>query len=125
MLSIADAIKDFQIKEKPKNQRNDLLKQIYSFYDTEQEVVHTKKANWKRYVLHLKENKIKDSQEQQVKFKKSKKFLKKHSPSTIAFFLSHIPTKDLWYILSVAKDRVYRNESVGVYIIGLSYTQKK
>lgn len=105
--------------KKKLNPRNDILKQIYSFYDTEQETIHRKRANWKRYIDNLKSNKIKDSIEAQKSFKKSKLFLKKHSDKSIAFFLSHIKTDDLWYILSVAKDLTYRNKSVGAYIIGL------
>ena len=101
------------------NPRNDILKQIYAFYDTQQEVILTKKANWKRYIETLKKQKVKDSQEQQRTFKKSKLFIRKMTPSSMAFFLSHIPTTDLWYILSVAKDKSFRNESVGAYIMGL------
>lgn len=101
------------------NPRNDILKQIYSFYDTEQEIILTKKANWKKYIEFLKRNKVRDSQEQQGVFKKSKFFIRKMTPSGLSYFLSHIPTKDLWYILSVVKDRAFRNESVGVYIKGL------
>ena len=105
--------------KKKLNPRTDLLKQIYSFYDTEQEVILTKKANWVRYVANLKLRKVKDSQEQQRAFKKSKLFIRKMSPSSMAFFLSHIPTQDLWYVLSVVKDRSFRNEGVGIYIKGL------
>lgn len=110
---------DFKPTKKKLNPRNDILKQIYAFYDTEQEVILTKKANWVRYVANLKLRKVKDSIEQQRAFKKSKLFIRKMSPSSMAFFLSHIPTKDLWYILSVAKDKSFRNESVGAYIMGL------
>lgn len=110
---------DLQPTKKKLNPRNDILKQIYAFYDTEQEVVLTKRANWKRYIETLKKQKVKDSQEQQRAFKKSKLFIRKMSPSSMAFFLSHIPTKDLWYILSVVKDKSFRNESVGAYIKSL------
>lgn len=105
--------------KKKLNPRNDILKQIYAFYDTEQEVVLTKKANWRRYIQELKNHAWRDSKEHQQHFKKSKLFINKISPSSMAFFLSHIPTQDLWYILSVAKDKSFRNESVGAYIMGL------
>jgi len=120
MQSIGDALKDFKFEPKKKfNPRNDLLKQIYSFYNTEQEDIHRKRANWKRYIQELKNHAWKDSKEHQEHFKKSKLFLKKQSDKSIAFFLSHIKTDDLWYILSVAKDLTYRNQSVGAYIMGL------
>lgn len=105
--------------EKKLNPRNDILKQIYAFYDTEQETNLTKIANWKRYIQELKKHSWRDSKEHQDHFRKSKVFIKKMTPSSMAFFLSHIPTQDLWYILSVVKDRAFRNESVGVYIKGL------
>lgn len=110
---------DLKPTKKKLNPRNDILKQIYAFYDTEQEVVLTKRANWKRYIETLKKQKVKDSIEQQRAFKKSKLFINKISPSSMAFFLSHIPTQDLFYILSVSKDKSFRNESVGAYIMGL------
>jgi Mg/Co/Ni transporter MgtE len=107
------------------SQRNDILRQIYSFYDSDREVFLTKKKNWKRYIEFLKENKIKDSKENQERFKKSKKFIKKMSSSTVAYFVSHIPTNDLYYILSVVKDKSFRNESVGAYIMSLNYVKDR
>jgi Mg/Co/Ni transporter MgtE len=107
------------------SQRNDILRQIYSFYDSDREVFLTKKKNWKRYIEFLKENKIKDGKESQERFKKSKKFIKKMSSSTVAYFVSHIPTNDLYYILSVVKDKSFRNESVGAYIMSLNYVKDR
>ena len=107
------------------SQRNDILRQVYSFYDSDREVFLTKKKNWKRYIEFLKENKIKDSKENQDRFKKSKKFIKKMSSSTVAYFVSHIPTNDLYYVLSVVKDKSFRNESVGAYIMSLNYVKDR
>ena len=107
------------------SQRNDILRQIYSFYDSDREVFLTKKKNWKRYIEFLKENKLKDTKENQDRFKKSKKFIKKMSPSTVAYFVSHIPTNDLYYVLSVVKDKSFRNESVGAYIMSLNYVKDR
>ena len=107
------------------SQRNDILRQIYSFYDSDREVFFTKKKNWKRYIEFLKENKLKDTKENQDRFKKSKKFIKKMSSSTVAYFVSHIPTNDLYYVLSVVKDKSFRNESVGAYIMSLNYVKDR
>lgn len=107
------------------SQRNDILRQIYSFYDSDREVFLTKKKNWKRYIEFLKENKIKDGKESQERFKKSKKFIKKMLPSTVAYFVSHITTNDLYYVLSVVKDKSFRNESVGAYIMSLNYVKDR
>ena len=107
------------------SQRNDILRQIYSFYDSDREVFLTKKKNWKRYIEFLKENKLKDTKENQERFKRSKKFIKKMSSSTVAYFVSHIPTNDLYYVLSVVKDKSFRNESVGAYIMSLNYVKDR
>lgn len=120
MQSIGDILKDFKVEKKKGSERNDLMKQIYAFYDTEQEVVLTKRANWRKYIAHLKENKLKDSKEEQLKFKKSKLFIRKFSDKSMAsFWLSHVKTPDLFYVLSVSKDKSFRNESVGAYIKGM------
>ena len=110
-----------------KSQRNDLMNQIYSFYLTDQERVHNKKYRWKLYVQWLKENKYPSSNTKMLEFKKTKTYknTKGFTPKTMAcFFLSHVTTKDLFYVLSVAKDKFMRNESVGAYIKSLSFPQK-
>ena len=47
------------------------------------------------------------------------------SSSTVAYFVSHIPTNDLYYVLSVVKDKSFRNESVGAYIMSLNYVKDR
>lgn len=119
MQSIGDILKDFKVEKKKGSERNDILKQIYAFLNTEKEVNLTKRANWKRYIAYLKASRLKNSAEEVKKFKKSKDFIKPMSAPSMAFFLSHIPTKDIRYVLSVVKDKSFRNESVGAYIKGL------
>lgn len=114
-----NAFKHFKIEKKKGSERNDVLKQIYSFYDTEQETILRKKENWKRYIKYLKDNKLQSSEEQIKKFKRNKLFLKKLSSASIAFFLSHVKVNDLYYVLSVVKDKSFRRESVGSYIMSL------
>jgi hypothetical protein len=117
--SISNFLKQPEPIKKRGSERTDILRQIYSFYDTEQEKIHTKKENWKRYVKFCKDNKLCDSKENQMRFKKSKNFIKHITDKSMAsFWLSHIPTKHLYYILSVAKDKSFRNESVGAFICG-------
>lgn len=120
-MDIATILKDFDFKKSKLNQRQDLFKQIYSFYDTGQEIIHRKKYNWKKYVEFLKENRIPNTPENIKKFKRSKKFQKKMSAKTMAcYWLSHVKTPDLWFVLSVAKDKAFRNECVSAYIMSLS-----
>lgn len=111
-----------QEKVSTKNERNYLMNEIYSLYFTEQERVHNKKYRWKLYVGWLKENRLPDTKENQEKFKKTKIFknTKGFSAKRMAsFFLSHVKTKDLYFVLSVVKDRYNRNQSVGQYIKSL------
>ena len=106
-------------KTTAKSQRNDLMNQIYSFYFTDQERIHNKKYRWKLYVKWLKENKKRNNDESVKEFKKTKIFknTKGFTPKTMAsFFLAHVTTPQLWYVLSVVKDKFMRNESVGMYI---------
>jgi hypothetical protein len=52
-------------------------------------------------------------------FTKDKRYIKKVPVSRFWFFLSHVPTRDLYYVLSVSKDKANRGESVGAFICSL------
>lgn len=112
----------FKIEEEPqkkkRSQRSDLTAQIYEIYTSEQQRNFRKRENWKRYIVWLKDNRTPDSKENQAKFKKSKSFIKEHPVKTIVFFVSHIPTADLHYILSLAKDMQFRNQNFSSYLLG-------
>lgn len=108
----------FGIK-KTGSERNEIMQSLYGLYDTEKEAVLRKKENWRRYVHWLRKNRFRDTKERQSTFKRSKRFLKKASPKTIAIIVSHIATKDLYYILSVCRDLSNRNKSIGKYLFGL------
>ena len=41
-----------------------------------------------------------------------------NSLKTIVYFLSHIPTKDLYYVISIMKDKKARGESASAYLLG-------
>lgn len=98
------------------SERNSILKDIYQIYQNERQ--QRKVANWKRYIQYLKNNRFPNNPIQQKIFKKSKLFIKELPPKVIAIKLSHIPTKDLYYVLSVCKDKARRNESAGAFIFG-------
>lgn len=99
------------------NPRSDLLKEIFAIYILPSEKIHRKKANWKRYVSWLKENHLKDNKDLQNQFKKNKRFIKEHKESSMIYFLSHIPTKDLHYITSVMKDFRNRGTSASAWLL--------
>jgi hypothetical protein len=112
-MNISDLIKqkiesmwEISKKEKTLNERQTLLKELYDVY-----VLENKFENYYRYSKWL--GKVKICTEKVEEFKKvklpiEKKYIK---PITSAFFaikLSHIPTEDLYYLVSVKKDSVHR-----------------
>jgi hypothetical protein len=119
MKPLFELIPMYEVKKVRNNERADIIQQIYSMYDTGQERLLIKKANWKRYVEWLKENKIKNSPDAQLKFKKSKRFIKPMTIGTMCYFLSHLKKNDLYYVFSVVKDKKNRNESIGSYVVVL------
>ena len=106
----------FMVNKTKLNERQDVLSQIYECYLASKN--HRKIANWKRYVAWLKLSRIPNSEKAQSKFKKSKEFIREYKPATLAYKLSHIKTKDLYYILSIGKDMVNRKENFGGWLLG-------
>ncbi len=98
------------------SERNSVLKEIYDLYFNDR--LSRKLENWKRYCNYLRNNKIQNSPVEVIKFQKSKLYIKELPPKTIAIKLSHIPTKDLYYLLSICKDKKNRKESIGAFILG-------
>jgi hypothetical protein len=105
--------------KKERSERDMLLKDIYAQYDTAGEDWLRKLKNIERYKVFLKEQRKRNSGEMVEAFKKDKRYLKKIPPTRFWFFLSHVPTKDLYHILSVSKDKAHRKESVGAFIFSL------
>ncbi len=115
-MEIGDVLKDFKF-EKKRSERASIIEDIYNLYTSSIQRFHRKKANWKRYVQWLKENRLPDKKENQEKFKKSKKFIKEYDIKRFCFLVSHLKEKDLYYILSMGKDMENRNENFGAWII--------
>lgn len=89
------------------NQRRVLMKELYEHYETE-----WKFQTWQNYKNWLAQNKLKPCFENQEKFKKSAFYFIKITPKSFAsFWLGHIPTNDLHYLVSIAKDKRNRKES--------------
>lgn len=95
-----------------------LLSDVYALYNTPHEALLRKTENWKRYRAYCVKHRLPKGTASEQRFKFSKHFLKPVPQNRLWFFLSHIPTKDLYYILSVCRDKANRGESVGSYIIG-------
>jgi len=118
MQGLAQLLQNRTLKPQDKNERRFILKQLDDIHHSEHERILRKKENWKRYIIYLKTIKQKDSKENQAIFKRGKTFLKEYK--SLWYFLSHVPTKDLYAALSVAKDKMNRGESATSYIISLS-----
>lgn len=121
-MQIGEILSSYTIQKSVVNQRknaserSELIKEIYSIYTSEKERVHRKINNWKRYLLYLKENKLPNNVQSQNKFRKSKRFLKEVDIRTFCFFISHIPTKDLYYIKSNMIDVANRGFSASMWL---------
>lgn len=111
--SIAELLQQKTFFKAARSERADILKQIYPFY-----VLSTRKQNWKRYIAWLKSNKVKNTKERVIAFKKEKSYLRGRSEKSFAIMLSHIPTKDLYFILSNAKQKDWRNENFSGWLMG-------
>lgn len=121
MLSIADLLKNSKPEEKkPRSERADLINQIYEFYRKS-----NKSENWKRYIKWLRYNKFKHSQQSIQNFKKHKDCLKARLIKSFAIMLAHIPTKDLYYILSIARDKDNRKENFSGWLMGEIYKKSE
>lgn len=114
MLSIEDLIKQkIENLDKgetlfTKKKRKDLIKELYEVY-----VLENKFENYFRYRHYLKKNKKINTKEIVEEFKKAKlpqntKYIKPFTDTFFAIRLSHIPTEDLYYLISVEKDIINR-----------------
>jgi hypothetical protein len=115
--------------------RNDLLKQLYALYTSQPE--ETKKENRRRYHnwvrVHYPEvcRKIGFSQKlydsHKAEFRKAKllpleryipTFSEKFFAIKMCFFKGEEGNDTLRYMISVARDKLHRNENVAAYILG-------
>jgi hypothetical protein len=101
-------------KPKHKSERNEIISQIYEFYQNDKQ--NRKKENWKRYCKWCRDNKMPKGSEKL--FKKTKLYLKELSSKVIAIKLAHIPTKDLYFMASVCRDKYNRGENIGAFLLG-------
>ena len=107
----------FKLEVKRASPRDVVMKDIYAIYTSDKQKILRKKANWKKYIQYLKENKVKHSKVQVEKFKSSKLFIKEHSIGTIAIFLARYKVDRLYQILSEAKDINNRGGQASAFIV--------
>lgn len=117
MQNIGEVILNKEKENLCKSERAEIIKQIYEIYTSPHERILRKKENWKRYILWLKLNKIIHSKISIKEFKKKLGYIKEQPVKSLCFFLSHIPTKDLYFIRSKMLDYKNRGKSASAYLI--------
>jgi hypothetical protein len=105
--------------------RQDALKEIWNLYDSATEDRLRKLVNWRLFSKWCAERRFDRKNPLAVdNFKRSSTFRKKMTIKLLAIKLSHIKTsKDMYYILSICRDRHNRNQSIGAYIFGATKVQ--
>lgn len=113
-MQLSDIIKNYQLKEQPtfRSQRSEVFAELYKYYENDWKV-----QTWKNYISFLKQEKKKDSNESRQLFTKSKFYFKKISvKSFCSFWLSFLTTEELYYLVSIAKDKLNRKESFNKWL---------
>ena len=116
-LSELVVIRDKGPSSHEKSERAQVTKDIFELYNSIIDKKLRRVDNWKRYVEWCKTNKVPDSDVNRKLFRRSHRFIKDMPIGTFCFFLSHLSLTDLYYCLSVCKDRNQRGESVSAWII--------
>lgn len=91
--------------KKTLNQRQELFAELYNYYEKDY-----KRQAWKGYVAWLKQNRFKHTKLTVEDYKKNA-FKKITVKSFVSYWLGFIPTQDLWYLVSIAKDMDNRGQS--------------
>lgn len=123
-ISLADYIAQKKIENPIKqfrSQRNELFNELYKFYEKS-----WRKNTWTNYIKWLKINKLENNKINREKFSKSKMFFPKDTEKKFCSFrLGFMPTKDLYYILSIAKDMDNRGENFNKWLFWAIKPQNK
>lgn len=112
-ISLADAIAKIKLENpepKFKSERSELFNQLYTFYEKDY-----KKQTWKDYIKWLKKNHKKHSKNTIDEFKVLS-YPKINLRSFCSFWLGHIPTNDLYYLASIARDCENRGVSFNKWL---------
>lgn len=103
-----------QVAQKPrfKSERAELFNELYGHYSK-----CYRKDTWEAYKKWLQKNKLKHTAENTAKFKKSPDYRKKITiKSFCSFWLGFVATNDLYYLISIAKDKEARGENFNKWL---------
>lgn len=115
-LSLGDAIERMKYEapvKKYRSSRNKLMEELHQFYKDDKYILDRQ-----AYAKWLFRNKLKPSPENIQKWKKtSGEYYPEITPASFAsFWLGHIPTDHLYYLISIAKDKKNRKESFNKWL---------
>lgn len=114
-VSLSDALAKIKAESTPpkfRSERNSIFNELYSHYEKSY-----KKNTWASYISWLKANRLKHSREQVEKFKKSSAFRKQITvKSFCSFWLGWMSTQDLYYLVSIARDKENRGENFNKWL---------
>lgn len=127
---IADILKEYnkpkEQKGRKEQERDAPFNELYSLYTSVTQKELRRIENWKRYILWLKAHKIKHSKESVQKFRKTKSvsklyikgasFISELDVRGFAVKISHIKTDQLYYCLSIARDKDHRGEPINAWL---------
>ena len=120
MERISTLIKDR--KQVKGSERSDVVKQIFIIYTSLTEKKHRKIANWKRYCSWCKENKYPNTQTSRTLFRRSHNFLKEKGIKEFCIFIAIFDLQQLYYILSVIRDKNNCGEPCSAWMFSLCKT---
>lgn len=98
------------------------LEEIHGFYMRESD--NRKKENWRRYCKWCKDNRLSDTKENQKKFKKQQQFIKEYSLSRLTYLLNFMPTDDLPYIVSTAREFAHSKKNFTAWLSTFIFSKK-
>ncbi len=102
--------------------REELLKEIYDLYTSKQDKKYRYSYNMNNYKAWLRQKHEKHSLTNWAVFKKSHRYVKTIDIGQFCIRFAHLkspPSDDLYYLLSVARDRYNRKQPVGAWIFNV------
>lgn len=96
---ILQKIQDLGKNKTTLNERQTLIKELHEVY-----ILENKVENWCRYLHWKKKTKGTPEEFKKAKLPINQKYIKPNTPSYFAIRLSHIPTGDLYYLISEKND---------------------
>jgi hypothetical protein len=117
-------------KKSRKSQRTWLLEELYGIYTHPRQEALLRAENKRRFVEYVKQvdpGALRDTRNlsrfstlrwnfERAKLPKGMRYLTPMSPKSFAIRLSHLGLDELYYLISVSRDKNNRNESVGAFI---------